>query len=346
MTDLNAQELSPASETISPSTQSMITVAVVGCGRWGKNLARNFHHLGALKAICDLEPETLKAQKKLFPEVNTTAEFHSLLVDPNLTAVVISTPSQTHFKLAKAAILAGKHVYVEKPIATTAVETKELFELATQHERILMVGHLLLYHPAVNRLKQLIDEGYLGEIRYIQSDRLNFNPYRQDKSVLWDLAPHDLAMVCYLLGQEPISVVSAHGHRTSADGLIDVAHIELAFAGGVGGHIHSSWIHPSKQVKLIVRGTERIAMMDDTLESGKLQIFSKDDDRQAIKEFPEYLAIEPLKLECQHFINAIRDNRPPKTDGPNGYTVVRVLEEAEKLLETIPLSEAISEYSG
>ena len=309
-------------------------VAVVGCGRWGRNLVRNFNNLEHLYAVCDQMKEQLQDLRAQYPAVMTTSDYSKLLSNPKIDAVVIATPSRTHHALAKAALEAGKHVYVEKPMATSSEQTQELFKLAQELDQVLMVGHLLLYHPAVNRLRQLIREGYLGEVRYIQSDRLNFNPFRQDKSVIWDLAPHDLSMMCFLLDREPEGIVSVNGHRTSdADGLVDVAHIELAFPGGVAGHIHNSWIDPQKQVKLIVRGTKRTAILDDTLGEGKLQIFTKEDETQPLKEFPEYLRLEPLKLECQHFINAVKSGTSPKTDGYNGYHVVKILELADKMLE-------------
>ncbi len=322
----------------SPDRPANEQVAVIGCGKWGKNLARNFYNLEHLHTICDLRREQLEEARKTYKGVEVTTDYQKVLDNPDIDAVVISTPSKTHYPLAKMAMQAGKHVYVEKPMATSCVETQELFMMSQELDRVLMVGHLLLYHPAVNRLKQLIEEGYLGHIKYIQSDRLNFNPFRQDKSVIWDLAPHDLSMMCYLLNLEPEAIISVNGHRTSTDGLVDVTHIELAFPGGTAGHIHNSWIHPTKQVKLIVRGSERTAILDDTLEQGKLQIFRKEDETVPIKEFPEYLTIEPLKLECQHFINCIRLHKMPKTDGFNGYNVVKILELAEKMLDEVPVS--------
>ncbi|MCA9789207.1 MAG: Gfo/Idh/MocA family oxidoreductase, partial [Cyanobacteria bacterium HKST-UBA05] len=224
------------------------------------------------------------------------------------------------------------HVYVEKPMATSTTETRQLMDLAKDLDQHLMVGHLLLYHPAVSRLKQLIESGYLGDIRYIQSDRLNYNAHRSDRAVFWDLAPHDLSMMIYLLGRVPQRVVSVLGSKTSADELVDIAHIELDSGSGIVGHIHNSWVHPFKQVKLIVRGTERSAVIDDTLPlSEKLQVF--DHNHPQDKELPTLLGIEPLKLECQHFISAIKNNRRPKTDGVNGMKVVEILEDAESKLQ-------------
>lgn len=312
-------------------------IAVVGCGNWGKNLVRNFYNLNFLKWVCDLDPSRLAMINDQYEGVEVTNRFEDLLGNPSIDAIVISTPSHTHYKLAKAALLNGKHVYVEKPIATSIQETVELYKLADKEDRILMVGHLLLYHPAISRLKQLIQENYLGEIRYIQSDRLNMNPFRGDRSVFWDLAPHDLSMMMYLMGQEPKRVVSVNGSKTSEDGLVDICHIELEFEGGVGAHIHNSWVNPVKQVKLVVKGTERSAVIDDTMAQEKLRLYTNTTPPEPMH--PEYLALEPLKLECQHFINSIRSGRKPKSDGVNGLRVVEILEEAERRLRITKVEE-------
>jgi UDP-2-acetamido-3-amino-2,3-dideoxy-glucuronate N-acetyltransferase len=311
-------------------------IAVIGCGNWGKNLVRNFDNLGFLYKICDLNPDTLGVLQKQYRHIQTTNRFDEVFNDPQVNGVVIATPSFTHYELAKNALLAGKHVYVEKPVATSSEQTLELNALASELDRVLMVGHLLLYHPAVNRLRQLIREGYLGQIKNIASDRLNTNKFRPDKSVIWDLAPHDVSMMSYLMDQEPEDIVSVIGYQNREDGLVDDAHIDMVFPNDVAGHIHISWVHPVKQVKLVVRGTHRTAMIDDTLGENKLHIFNKDDVSSPIEEFPEYLDIEPLKLECQHFINCMRHGYDPKTNGMNGYHVVRVLEMAERKMEMIP----------
>jgi UDP-2-acetamido-3-amino-2,3-dideoxy-glucuronate N-acetyltransferase len=311
-------------------------IAVIGCGNWGKNLVRNFDNLGFLYKICDLNPDTLSVLQKQYRHIYTTNRFDEVFNDPQVNGVVIATPSFTHYELAKSALLAGKHVYVEKPVATSSEQTLELNALASELDRVLMVGHLLLYHPAVNRLRQLIREGYLGQIKNIASDRLNTNKFRPDKSVIWDLAPHDVSMMSYLMDQEPEDIVSVIGYQNREDGLVDDAHIDMVFPNDVAGHIHISWVHPVKQVKLVVRGTHRTAMIDDTLGENKLHLFNKDDVSSPIEEFPEYLDIEPLKLECQHFINCMRHGYDPKTNGMNGYHVVRVLEMAERKMEMIP----------
>jgi UDP-2-acetamido-3-amino-2,3-dideoxy-glucuronate N-acetyltransferase len=312
-------------------------IAVIGCGNWGKNLVRNFYNLGFLYKVCDLNTDVLQDIQKQYKNVQVTNQFDDVFTDPKVDGVVISTPSFTHYDLAKQALLSGKHVYVEKPVATNSEQTLELVALAHELDRVLMVGHLLLFHPAVNRLRQLIQEGHLGQIKNISSDRLNTNTFRPDKSVIWDLAPHDLSMVAYLLDQEPVDIVSVIGYQNREDGLVDDAHIHLKFPNDIAGHIHISWVHPVKQVKLIVRGTERAAMIDDTLGENKLHIFNKNNIAEPIEEFPEYLDIEPLKLECQHFINCIRHGYDPKTNGQNGYHVVKVLEMAERKMEMIPV---------
>lgn len=314
-------------------------IAVIGSGHWGKNLVRNFHSLGFLYKVCDLKPEALEQVRRQYANVSVTDRFEEVFGDPDVDGVVISTPSFTHYELARNALLSGKHVYVEKPVATSSEQTLELFSLARRVGRVLMVGHLLLYHPAVNRLRQLIREGYLGQIKQIASDRLNTNKLRPDKSVIWDLAPHDVSMLSYLMDQEPEDIVSVIGYRNREDGLVDDARIDMIFPNNVAGHVHISWVHPVKQVKLVVRGTRRTAMIDDTLSWNKLQLFNRDETPdtsiQPVGEFPEYLDIEPLKLECQHFINCMRYGYEPKTDGMNGYSVVRVLEMAERKMELI-----------
>lgn len=311
-------------------------IAVIGCGNWGKNLVRNFHNLGFLYAICDLNPNLLHDMQKQY-RVKATNRFEDIFEDSFIDGVVISTPSHTHYELARRALVNGKHVYVEKPVATSAEQTLELYNLARDLNRVLMVGHLLLYHPAINRLRQLIQEGYLGQIKSVASDRLNTNVLRPDKSVIWDLAPHDVSMLAYLVGEDPEDIVSVIGYQSREDGLVDDAHLDLVFPNDVAGHIHISWVHPVKQVKLVVRGTERSAVIDDTQGENKLQIFKKDDMSNPIEEFPEYMEIEPLKLECQHFINCIRYGHTPRSDGMNGYNVVKVLEAAERKMEMIPV---------
>ncbi len=307
-------------------------VAVIGCGIWGKNLVRNFNNLGVLDLVCDLDKENLNTIKNDYIDIETTNNLDEVLLSNDINMVVIATPSHTHYPLVKTALEYDKHVYVEKPIATTAKEAFELKQLAEKKGLVLMVGHLLLYHPAVNRLRGLIKDECLGKIKYIQSDRLNINYFRNDRSVMWDLAPHDLSMISYVLDKNPLEVVSARGCATNNDNIMDMVHLDIDFPDGIKAHISTSWIHPEKRVLLLVRGTKATAVFDDTCMSEKLHIYDNFSQSKDCVGYPEYLEIEPLKLECQHFINSVINKIKPRSDGDNGYEIVRILENAEKLM--------------
>ncbi len=307
-------------------------VAVIGCGIWGKNVVRNFYNLEALHTVCDLDAENRKNLKEQYPDVNIIEDFNEVLSNPQVEAVAVVTPSHTHYKIVKQAIEAGKHVYVEKPISTVAAEAQSLDELATANNMVLMVGHLLMYHPAVNRLKMLINDGVLGDIRYVQSDRLNINHFKNDRSVMWDLAPHDVSMTSYILGKEPVRVISAVGASSDSNEIMDITHVTIEYEDNIIAHISDSWIHPQKRVNLLVRGTRATAIFDDTLSENKLQIFESSSPKVSKTEVLDYIEIEPLKLECQHFLNCIENGKPARSDGHNGFNVVKVLEEAEKIM--------------
>ncbi len=307
-------------------------IAVIGYGLWGKNIVRNFYNLNALSTVCDLDEETLAKVKELYPSVNVTKDMNDIINNPEITGVVVVTPSHTHFKIVKAMLNAGKHVYVEKPISTVAHEAKELTELAEEKGLILMVGHLLLYHPAVNRLKMLVEEGVLGELVYAQSDRLNVNYFKNDRSVMWDLAPHDVSMMAYVTGKTPLRVVSAIGCSSDRNEIMDITHISIEFEGGMLGHISDSWITPQKHVNLLVRGTKKTAIFDDTLPENKLKLYDNFVANKTEVIALDYLEIEPLKLECQHFLNCCATGQEPRSDGQNGYVVVSILEEAERIM--------------
>ena len=307
-------------------------VAVVGCGLWGKNIVRNFYNLNTLNTVCDLDTENLKKLAMEYENVHFTTDFNEVLNNPEIDAVAVVTPSHTHFKIVSAVLNAGKHVYVEKPISTVADEAKKLMELADEKGLTLMVGHLLLYHPAVNRLKMLIDDGMLGDITYIQSDRLNINYFKNDRSVMWDLAPHDVSMTSYVLGKAPLRVISAVGASADNNDIMDITHVTIEYEGGIIGQISDSWIHPIKRVNLLVRGTKATAIFDDTLPEHKLQVFDHTTPGAAKPEALDFIEIEPLKLECQHFLNCMEHGIKPRSDGLNGYQVVSILEEAEKIM--------------
>lgn len=307
-------------------------IAVIGCGVWGRNIVRNFYNLNVLDIVCDLDESNLEKVREQYPGVKTTKDFNEVINNPEITAVAVVTPSHTHYKVVKAMLEAGKNVYVEKPISTVAQEAKDLTELAHQKGLVLMVGHLLLYHPAVNRLKMLIEEGVLGDIIYAQSDRLNVNFFKNDRSVMWDLAPHDVSMMSYVTGKDPVRVISAVGCSSERNDIMDITHITIEFEGGMVGQISDSWITPRKHVQLLVRGTKATAILDDTVQEDKLVIYDnyKKDTLQNITL--DYLEIEPLKLECQHFVSCCETGKKARSDGDNGFMVTAILEQAEKIM--------------
>ena len=307
-------------------------IAVIGMGMWGKNIVRNFYNLNVLDTVCDLDDESLKSVREQFPGVKVTKDFHDIINNHSITAVAVVTPSHTHFKMVKAMLEAGKNVYVEKPISTVAEEAKILTELADEKGLVLMVGHLLLYHPAVNRLKMLIEEGVLGELVYAQSDRLNVNYHKNDRSVMWDLAPHDVSMIAYATGKDPVKVISAVGCSSDKNDIMDITHVTIEFEDGMIGHISDSWITPQKHVTLLVRGTKATAIFDDTLPDHKLKVYDNFIPANT-QDYPvDYIEIEPLKLECQHFVHCCESGQKARSDGENGFKVISILEEAEKIM--------------
>lgn len=315
-------------------------ISVIGCGHWGKNLVRNFYELGALALVCDQSPSAKQHVETNHPGVTVVEDFEDVIANAEVDGVVIATPSSTHFRLAKKALLAGKNVYVEKPLAQNLAEAEELHTLAQDRDLVLMVGHLLLYHPAVNKLRELIAAGELGEIQYINSDRRNFNRnQRRDSNVMWDLAPHDISMMAYILSSEPQEVLSARGLASGDDGVVDVVHMDLLFANNLGGHIHNSWLDPQKQALLTVNGSKKTAVINDTFRENKLELYSRSPDGSTTVEKPVYANDEPLRLECRHFIDCIESKLRPTSDGINGSQVVGILEKAQQMMQIINKTE-------
>lgn len=306
-------------------------IALVGCGNWGRNLARNLNAIDVLYVVCDEDKKILETVKNNYPQVKVTTNFTDVVSDPEVDGIIIATPSHTHYSLAMLALQAGKHVYVEKPLARGYLQAQELNHLASVKGLTLMVGHLLLYHPAVNKLRELIYNGELGDIRFLNSDRRNFNQkQRRDNNVIWDLAPHDISMMSYLLGLEPQGIVNAWGWSTNNDSVIDVAHLDLVFPGDIPAHIHNSWIDPHKVVLLTVNGSKKTAVLNDIRKENKLELHYFDNDglvqTEGFLDSPE----EPLRLECEHFLHCIETGEAPRSDGASGYQVVKSLEEAEQ----------------
>jgi UDP-2-acetamido-3-amino-2,3-dideoxy-glucuronate N-acetyltransferase len=313
-------------------------VAVAGCGYWGKNLVRNFSELGSLRMICDPEESRLRQAAEAYG-VEGVRQFEDVLKRPEIGAVVIAAPASQHFSLARRALKSGKDVMVEKPLALHAGEGEELVELAERLGRILMVGHLLLYHPAVLELRRLIRSGELGRIQYVYACRANWGKLRSEENILWSFAPHDLSALLYLLDEEP-SAVAAHGGKYLNREIADITLSTFEFPSGVKAHIFVSWLHPFKEQKLVIVGGRQLAVFDDTETDRKLVLYPHRIDwvdRLPVALRGESLAVplpdeEPLRAECQHFLDCVRERRRPRTDGESGVRVLRVLEACEKSL--------------
>ncbi len=316
-------------------------IALIGAGHWGKNHLKNLEKLGALHSVVETQLDMLKLRKKDYPDVPFHTDASYIPDDPNINGVVIAAPAALHYKLAKKFLLAGKDVLVEKPLALTVKEGRELVEIAEKEKQVLMVGHILQYHAAVIKLKQLVDGGELGDIRYIYSNRLNIGKLRTEENVLWSFAPHDISLMLLLLdGQEPSSV-NAHGGAYIKEGIYDTTLTTLGFKNGVKGHIFVNWLHPFKEQKLVVVGSKQMAVFDDVSPTEKLKLYPHTidfvDGHIPVARKAEHLAVpfdksEPLKEELLHFINCMDSRQPPKTDGKEGLRVLQILEKAQKCL--------------
>ncbi|BDZ69143.1 Gfo/Idh/MocA family oxidoreductase [Methanobacterium ferruginis] len=314
-------------------------VAVIGSGYWGKNLVRNFFELGALKTICDVDKSRLDNFKKKYPEIETIPSYQKVLEDPDVEGVVISTPAVMHFKMAKKALDYGKAVFVEKPLSLTIKEGEELVKLAEEKGSILMVGHILQYHPAILKLQEIINKGQLGKINYIYSNRLNLGKFRTEENILWSFAPHDISVILMLLNEMP-STISSHAGAYLNKDVPDVTTTHMEFTSGVKSHIFVSWLHPYKEQKLIVIGEEKMALFDDLSEE-KLFIYPHEIEwvnRVPIPHMKDATPIEidmkePLKEECKHFLECLKSKVKPKTDGIEGLKVLEILEASQKSIE-------------
>jgi len=315
-------------------------IAVVGAGYWGRNLIRAFHESGTLRIVCDTSPELLESYAAKYPAVRLTGSFREVLSDAHIDAVAIATPAATHHAMVKEALQAGKDVFVEKPLALHRAEGEELVALAKRNQRILMVGHILQYHPAVRKMKELIAGGYVGKLQYIYSNRLNIGKVRSEENILWSFAPHDISVMLMLLGETPESV-SAQGGNYLNSNIADVTMTTLTFASGVRGHVFVSWLHPYKEQRLVVVGDRRMLVFDDSQPKDKLQAFAHrvewlDRKPVAQKADPEVIPValdEPLKLECAHFLDCIATRATPLTDGTESLAVLSVLEACQQALD-------------
>lgn len=313
-----------------------INIGLLGLGYWGKNILRNLYELKILHTACDSDKNTIKIREEEYPGINYTLRSCDIFADKRIDAVAIATPAATHYRLAKMALESDKDVFVEKPLALNTAHAKELLKLARNKKKILMVGHILQYHPAINVLKAIVDKGLLGKIQYIYSNRLNIGKLRIEENILWSFAPHDISAILMLVGSEPKEIECFGGSYISR-GVHDVTLTNLSFKNKIKAHIFVSWLHPFKEQKLIVVGSEAMAVFDDLtdeklfiyphrikLENGKIPVVYK------AKRYPVKVAdTEPLREEMKHFLECILDRKNPKTDGNEGIRVLKVLEEAE-----------------
>lgn len=337
---------------VNPRAAKTGRVAVVGCGYWGKNLVRNFSQLGVLGLICDSNENSLQAQSALYPQVQTTDSFDQVIASTDIQGVVLATPAAMHYSQVKAALRSGKDVFVEKPLALHHAQGVELVELAKARNAILMVGHILEYHPAVVLLKEIITRGELGQLLYLYSNRLNLGKVRQEENILWSFAPHDISVICSLVGREPLEVSAAGGSYVQP-GIADVTVTNLIFESNVRAHIFVSWLHPYKEQKLVVIGDRKMAVFDDTAREGKLKIYDKGIEWRAGMPVPRQTAettlffdeLEPLSLECKHFLQCLNNRQEPLTNGPSALKVLKVLEGCQISLERFGIPVNLNELA-
>lgn len=316
-----------------------IRIAQIGCGHWGKNLTRNFSELGALAAVVDNNPDTAKRMADMYGVKPYT--FEDALADPQIDGVALATPAVSHAEFAIRALEAGKHVFVEKPLALRVVDAAEVLSVAEKSGKVLMVGHLLQYHPIFSKVRDMVAQGTIGKLRYVYSNRLSLGKFRTEENVLWSFAPHDLSMILSLAGEEPDSV-SAQGMSYVTPGIADWANVQMRFPGGLRGHVQTSWIHPYKDQRLVVVGEDGMIEFADSNPDwdSKLMLYQHAIDRsgpvpEPVRAEGEKIAVakgEPLKAECQHFIDCCASNASPRANGAEGLAVLRVLEKAEDCL--------------
>jgi UDP-2-acetamido-3-amino-2,3-dideoxy-glucuronate N-acetyltransferase len=319
---------------------SNTNICVVGCGHWGKNLIRTFSTLGNLHGICDVDAEQARRMSSLYAGVVVYDTYEAVLNDPAVSGVVLATPAERHYDMAMAAFSAGKHVFVEKPLALESEDGVEMVHSARQHGCVLMVGHLLHYHPAIVRLKQLVSSGALGRIEYIYSNRVSMGKIRREENALWSFAPHDISVILSLVGEAPCQVTATGGAYLQPN-IADVTVSNLLFNRGTRAHIFVSWLHPYKEQRLVVIGSKQMAVFEDSRADRKLMLFDKKIELRAggfEAAKPEgtvvdFEPLEPLLLECRHFIECIEQKKQPLTPGEEGVGVLRVLQACQRSLQ-------------
>jgi predicted dehydrogenase len=334
----------------------MTTVGIIGAGDWGKNLIRNFHELPdcRLKICSDLDKKRLDYIKNTYRDVQVTTNPNDIINDKEIEAIIICSSAISHYSLAKASLSANKHIFIEKPMTLKSTEAEELVKLSSDKKLTLMVGHLLKYHPAVDKLKTMINSGEIGEVYYLYSQRVNLGKIRSDENALWSFAPHDISIILYLLGKEPINV-TACGQAYLQKNIHDVVFVNMEFADKKMAHIHLSWLDPHKIRRLTVVGSKKMVVFDDMEPTDKIKIYDRGVDKNLNYEtYAEYLTMrigdmviptlkltEPLKNECKHFLDCVKNKKKPLTDGMDGLRVVKVLESAQRSLEISSLNKSI-----
>ncbi len=325
----------------------MIGIAVVGAGAWGKNHIRVFSEIPnvGLKYVCDQDSSKLSSLQKAYPQAKMVGDLKPILQDPEVKGVVVASSAVSHYSLSKEAMLADKDVLVEKPMALNTGDAEEMLKIAERRKRILMVGHLLIYHPVVDRLKEMVTSGELGRLYYIYTQRVNLGVIRQDENALLSFAPHDLSVILHLLGEEPVAV-TAHGESYIQKGIEDVAFLSLRFSDGKMANIHLSWLDPHKLRRITIVGSKKMAVFDDMEASEKLKVYDKGVRNLSYDTYGEYLSLrfgditipsikiaEPLRAEAEHFIQCIESRKEPKTGGRDGVKVVKILMAAQESLK-------------
>ena len=327
----------------------MVNIGVIGCGYWGPNLLRNFHGLAGanISCVCDLNPERLKFTKSKYPHTKTTRQARDIFKDKSIDAVAITTPATSHFALVQEALRHNKHVLVEKPLAANTKQAKKLCELSQKRKKVLMVDHTFIYTGAVRKIKEIIDKGELGKIFYFDSVRMNLGLFRHDVNVVWDLAPHDLAIIDYLIDKKPVEV-SALGIDHLKNGLENIAYIFIRFRGNLCAHLHVNCLTPVKIKMILIGGNKKMLLYDDMQASEKVKVYdrgikvikSTEDIHKALMQYrigdmhaPKIDQTEALHIECGHFLDCIRNKKNPITDGEAGLRVVSILEAVQKSIK-------------
>ncbi len=337
-----------------PSSKTQPRIAVVGAGYWGRNLVRNYRELGALAVVCDSNAESLAAISEECGDAQQITQYCNVLDDPDIDGIALSTPAETHYQMVHDALTADKDVIVEKPLCLSVENGRKLVALAAKRNRILMVGHLLWYHPAILKLKALVDAGELGRIQYVYSNRLNMGKIRREENILWSFAPHDISVILGLLNEMPTSTESQGGNYLH-EKIADVTVSLLTFPSGVRAHIFVSWLHPYKEQKLVVVGDRQMAVFDDTAGiNDKLKLYSHSIDwRNQVPVVNKSDAIcvpidtsEPLRAECEHFLDCIQTRQRPRTDGDEGLRVLDVLERCQASIAGETHSDNGGEFAG